>query len=318
MHFQWFSADYCSDPAFADLPPEERANPSMESWADKNYLAQQKRRLPFFRYRRLHLNLPGSPEGSIFCPDNIMEAVIKGRKALHPDDVIERCGVRPRLVAFCDMSGGSSDDATLAIAFHDARAKKLVLASLISQTGRPPFNPRSAVKKFAEELRRWGLSQVIGDNYAGETFKRDFEEHGIGYRASEKNRSELYEDFEVILNAGEVELLDIQKLQDQFLGLVLKGSKIDHLTGEHDDWSNAAAGALTLCKLRRGFNITSEMLQRAAEVSPFAPSVRAGLTRPSVSWRPPGSPSRDVGVYDPQGAPSPISRRFTGGGWSPC
>lgn len=289
MHFQWYSADYCTDPAFADLPPEERANPSMASWPEgMRYIEQQRRRLPFHKFRRLHLNLPGSPEGSVFDPDGILAAIVPGRKALHPEDVVERCGGRPRLTAFVDMSGGSSDDAVLGIAYHDAKLKKCVLASLISQTGKPPFNPRSAVRKFAEELKRWNLTQVIGDAYAGETFRQDFQDHGIGYKVAPKNKSELYEDFEVILNAGEVELLDLQKMQDQFLGLVMKGSKIDHLPGEHDDFCNAAAGALTLAKARRGMIITAEMLAEAARPTDWRNLRRfewpgmAGATFPTI------------------------------------
>jgi hypothetical protein len=286
MHFQWYSADLCSDLAFADLPPEERANPSMESWADKNYLAQQKRRLPFHRYRRLHLNLPGSPEGSIFSPDNILEAVVKGRKALHPDELVERLGgARPRLAAFVDMSGGSSDDACLGVSFWDARQKKAVLVSLVSQLGRPPFNPRQAVRRFCDELSRWGLSQVTGDAYAGETFRRDFQDAGITYKVSDKNASELYEAFEVQLNAGEIELLDIQKMQDQFLGLVLKGSKITHLAGEHDDWANAAAGALTMCKVRRTMHFTPEMMREAGRRPDYARG-DFGLAGRGGSWPP--------------------------------
>ena len=168
------------------------------------------------------------------------------------------------------------------------------------------------------ELQRWGLSSVCGDAYAGQTFRADFQEFGVSYRVSDKNASELYEQFEPMLNQGEIELLDIQKLQDQFLGLIIKGSKIKHLSGEHDDFANAAAGALTLCKLRRGFNITSEMLARASEVTPFAPSVRAGMARPSIGWRPPGAPSRDVGVFDVNGPHSMISKKYTGNGWGPC
>ena len=65
MLFSWYSADLCTDPAFADLPPEERANPSMGSWPDgRAYLEQQRRRLPTHKYRRLHLNLPGAPDGA--------------------------------------------------------------------------------------------------------------------------------------------------------------------------------------------------------------------------------------------------------------
>ena len=61
--FSWYSGDYCTDPDFADLPPEERANPSASSWPEGNgYLEQQRRRLPANIFRRLHLNLPSTSE----------------------------------------------------------------------------------------------------------------------------------------------------------------------------------------------------------------------------------------------------------------
>ena len=47
---------------------------------------------------------------------------------------------------------------------------------------------------------------MTGDNYAGETFKADFEAAGISYRASPLSKTELYEAFEPALNAGEIEL----------------------------------------------------------------------------------------------------------------
>jgi phage terminase large subunit-like protein len=59
--FSWYSADRCTDPAFADLDPEQRANPSMSSWPEgRAYLDQQRKRLPANIFKRLHLNLPGS------------------------------------------------------------------------------------------------------------------------------------------------------------------------------------------------------------------------------------------------------------------
>ena len=44
----------------------------------------------------------------------------------------------------------------------------------------------------------------------------------------------------------EVILLDVPLVEQQLLGLVWRGGKIDHPGGEHDDWANAAAGALHL------------------------------------------------------------------------
>ena len=63
--FSWYSGDYCTDPDFADLEPELRANPSSASWADQDYLEQQRLKLPPNIYRRLHLNLPSTAESFI-------------------------------------------------------------------------------------------------------------------------------------------------------------------------------------------------------------------------------------------------------------
>jgi len=109
MLFSWYSGDYCTDPAFVDLPPERRANPSMASWYDgAKYLEQQRARLPTGRFRRLHLNLPGAPQGAAFDQGSVLACVVTGRRSLPPEP-----GITYR--AFVDMSGGSSDDAVLAI-----------------------------------------------------------------------------------------------------------------------------------------------------------------------------------------------------------
>src|SRR5262245_41464514 len=80
MLFSWYSGDLCTDPEFAELEPELRANPSISSWPEGHkYLDQQRARLPTHKYRRLHLNLPGAPEGSFLDQGAILNAVIRGR-----------------------------------------------------------------------------------------------------------------------------------------------------------------------------------------------------------------------------------------------
>jgi len=60
MLFSWYSGVDCTDPKFADLEPELRANPSIASLPEgRAYLDQQRRRATH-KFRRLHLNLPGS------------------------------------------------------------------------------------------------------------------------------------------------------------------------------------------------------------------------------------------------------------------
>jgi phage terminase large subunit-like protein len=242
MYFQWYSGDDCTDPEFAELPPEQRANPCMASWGNDDYLEQQRRRLPSHKFRRLHLNLPGAPDGAYFDPGKIIDAIVEGRRQLPPIREINGGPVRP--VAFVDMSGGSQDYSVLCVCLHDPRIRKYVVLALVSQTGRPPFDPIVAVTKFAGVLKEYGVLTVHGDAYAGQTFRAAFNERGINYVATPMTRSGLYEAFEPLLNSEQVELLDRPELQEQLLGLVRRGQKIDHLPGEHDDWANACAGAV--------------------------------------------------------------------------
>jgi hypothetical protein len=276
MLFSWYSGDEnCTDPAFRDLPPEQRANPSMVSWGNDGYLEQQRLRLPTHKFRRLHLNLPGAPEGAAFSAEHVMAAIVTGRKRLPPEKDI-------KYIAYVDMSGGSNDDAVLGIAHQDKTTKRAVLDMLISQTGSPPFNPRRAVLKFAGACREYGLAKVTGDAYAGETFRADFLENGIRYEVDDKfkSASDIYEAFEPKLNAGEVELLDEPKLQEQLLTLVWRGTRIDHLSGEHDDHATAAAGALLLVTSHRRMHISDEALARLGiRVLPHSPDSGGSVWR---------------------------------------
>ncbi|MBR1233653.1 hypothetical protein [Bradyrhizobium sp. AUGA SZCCT0182] len=236
MLFSWYSGETCTDPDFAEMPPEYRANPSMGSWPEGiAYIDQQRRRLPTHKFRRLHLNMPGAPTGAFLDPDNVLSAIVSKRQSLSFQQGKEYCG-------FVDMSGGSSDDATLGIA-HQENGKTIV-DLVTKQVGDAPFNPRHAVLRFATLLKSYGLRRVTGDNYAGSTFKHDFEEMGITYIPCAQSKTVLYEELEPKLNAGEVELPDIPKLQEQLLGLVVRGARIDHIPNEHDDFANAAAGAV--------------------------------------------------------------------------
>lgn len=236
MLFSWYAADHCTDPEFADLSPEQRANPSMASWGDPDYLAQQERRLPSHMFRRLHLNLAGAAQGAAYQPEMVMDAVPRGVSVRPPDATVQ-------YTAFVDMSGGSSDDATLAIAHRDADGHG-VLDVVMNQGQRPPFDPRLAVDRFAAVLREYRIVALTGDRYAGETFKCDFARHAMRYAVAEKPKSALYESLEPLLNGRRVMLLDVPTLEQQLIGLRWAGGKIDHPVGEHDDYANAVAGAV--------------------------------------------------------------------------
>lgn len=241
MLFSWYSGgDLCTDPAFAVLPPEQRANPSMSSWPEgAKYIEQQRTRLPTGRFRRLHLNLPGAPEGAAFSQEKVLACVVTGRRSLPPEP-------GRRYFAVVDMSGGSRDDAVLCIAHLEG--KVVVIDLVVKQIGSPPFNPRDAIRQFAAILAQYRINRVTGDAYAGCTFREDFRAFGITYDVRTTPASELYEALEPALNAVEVELPDHPVATEQLVCLVWRGNRITHESNSHDDHANAIALAVSLVR----------------------------------------------------------------------
>jgi hypothetical protein len=267
--FSWYSGDLCTDPQFAQLPPLERANPSLPSWPDGlAYLETQRARLPTGRFRRLHLNLPGAPEGAAFDQATVLKCVVTGRRSLPWQD-------GTRYFAVVDMSGGSSDDAVLCIAHLDG--KTVVLDRIVRQLKEPPFDPRHAVTFFCNILRDDypSISRVYGDAFAGQTFRKDFLARGISYEVRSASASLLYEKLEPLLNAGEIELLDQPTLVEQLVSLIWKGQKIGHENGAHDDHANAAALAASVAR-------AAIMRTKPKIVTPFIWSKTSGVIADSI------------------------------------
>ena len=172
-------------------------------------------------------------------------------------EVVEACvsiGVleRPRIAntryqAFVDPSGGSNDAMTMALGHREG--DRIVL-DLVRER-KPPFSPEAAVAEFCETLRRYGVSTVTGDRYAGEWPREQFRKLGVNYRISEKPKSDLFRDLLPVLNSHRVDLVDSEKLINQLVGLerrVSRGGResIDHAPHAHDDLANAVAGAISL------------------------------------------------------------------------
>lgn len=147
--------------------------------------------------------------------------------------------------AFVDPSGGRNDSFTCGIAHDDQGLAVLDCVVEIPS----PFSPMSAISQIAGTLRQYGLTEVTGDHYAAAFNVEMFAACGITYRASPRNRSEIYADALPLFNSGRVRLLDNRRLVSQFAALERKTSPmgkdvINHPPGGHDDVCNAAAGAL--------------------------------------------------------------------------
>jgi hypothetical protein len=177
-----------------------------------------------------------------FLPPESIEAVtVQGRRELPPLGDLSYS-------AFVDPSGGSQDSFTLGIAHMDDEGRGIL--DCVRET-RPPFSPDAVVTEYAALLRTYGITEVIGDRYAGEWPREVFRNHGIRYETSEYTKSDLYREIVAPVNAGRVELLSLPTLTAQLVGLerrVARGGKdsIDHAPGGRDDVANAAVGALTL------------------------------------------------------------------------
>jgi hypothetical protein len=270
MYLSWYGADWSSDPQAQALDPEVRANPSLASFA-AGYLAQQQRRLPSHVYRRLHLNLPGLPAGAAFTAEAVVDAITRGTRVRPPQPGVVYHG-------FLDPSGGSSDAFTLGIS-HCEPDGRAVLDGVWDQGAATPFNPRHAVGRLAGICKQYGIGSVFGDKYAGEVFIRDFAGYGIHYEVSNLPASDLYAAFEPVLNAGLVSLVDDTLVEQQLLGLVWKGAKITHPSGEHDDHSNAAVGAVLVAR-EVGTALPVDVAMSDAEAAASARS-RSSSTPPS-------------------------------------
>lgn len=150
--------------------------------------------------------------------------------------------------AFVDPSGGSADSFTMAVAH---RAPEGAVLDLVRER-KPPFSPSSVVAEFCDDLKRFGITEVVGDSYAGQWPREKFRQHGVEYKISDKPRSDLYRDMLPELNSRSIVLLDNERMIAQLCSLERRTGRsgkdvIDHPLNSHDDLINAAAGALVLC-----------------------------------------------------------------------
>jgi hypothetical protein len=127
------------------------------------------------------------------------------------------------------------------------------------------------------------LARVHGDAYAGQTFRADFGEHGVAYEVAMLPKTGIYDALEPKLNAGEVQLLDITQLQEQLLTLIVRGGRIDHQPGDHDDYANAAAGALWLVA---GTANTAVIAAPIVVTGGYGRFNEIGGPTPETDWRP--------------------------------
>jgi hypothetical protein len=154
---------------------------------------------------------------------------------------------------FADPAGGSGADSfTLAIAHREPGGE--VVLDLLRER-KPRFTPSAVVRDFAEVLKDYRCFEVTGDRFSGGWTPDEFSRAGVIYRASRRNRTEVFLASLPLLLSGRARLLDSPALRQQLAGLERRThaggrESVDHGPGGHDDLANAACGALALAGVR--------------------------------------------------------------------
>jgi hypothetical protein len=151
---------------------------------------------------------------------------------------------------FCDPSGGSSDSFTMSIAHRED--DETVIIDAIRER-KPPFSPEAVTTEYAELAKSYRVVRVVGDRYAGEWPREQFQKYGISYEPSAKPKSDLYSSMLPAINSRKVDLLDEPRSIAQMCALERRTSRagkdsIDHPPNGHDDVCNAVAGVFSITK----------------------------------------------------------------------
>jgi hypothetical protein len=170
--------------------------------------------------------------------EQVDAVTVPGRSELPPRDDVE-------YLAWTDPSGAPADSYTLAICHREGRVAVLDLV----RERRPPFSPEAVTAEYAETLKAYRLTSVMGDRYAGEWPREQFRKHGIAYAVAELTASDCYRELLPVINSGRVQLLEHQRLASQLIALERRTSRtgrdlISHPPRGHDDIAAAVAGAL--------------------------------------------------------------------------
>jgi hypothetical protein len=135
---------------------------------------------------------------------------------------------------------------TLAVGHKDG---DVVVVDCVREA-KPPFSPEHTCSEFATLLRKYRVTQVIGDKYAGGFPPEQFKKFAVLFEQAAKPRSELYVDLLPLINSGRIELLDHPRLISQLCALERRSGRgrdtINHPPNGHDDLANAIAGLASL------------------------------------------------------------------------
>lgn len=147
-----------------------------------------------------------------------------------------------------DHAGGTGEDSfAVAISHRDA---DIVVVDLCREW-RPPFSATDVMAEVAGIARRYRVSRIVGDKYAGGIPPDIFRKLGLVFDATKQPASDYYHDMAPLLTSSRLILPRFARLISQLAGLECSTGRsgkdtISHPPGGHDDVANACAIAVSL------------------------------------------------------------------------
>jgi hypothetical protein len=181
---------------------------------------------------------------SVYLPRSLVEAAVE-----------KGVSVRPRLpgvqyFAFIDCASGTGTDSFAMAIGHRSRDDDhdVILIDAVYEA-RPPFAAADVVKGYAEALKFWGLSEVMGDDYGGGIVPSMFAKHGVRYSSCPLTASQLYLHCMPAWTSSMVRMCDVSRAVDQLVNLRRKVGQagqesVVHLGNSHDDLANVVSGLI--------------------------------------------------------------------------
>jgi hypothetical protein len=185
--------------------------------------------------------------------------------------------------AHADSAGGTGQDSYgFCISHREFGVEKIAKVDVLREY-RPRFVPSAVIAELAVLCKKYGISELEGDRFAGGFHIDEWQRHGIRFKPCERTTSENYLQVLPLLLSGRVRLIDSAILRNQFAGLERKMTAAGHesvshmqVASAHDDLATAAAGALVAC----GTGYTYDSQYRAWDENYVEPDARPATPSP--------------------------------------
>jgi hypothetical protein len=131
------------------------------------------------------------------------------------------------------------------IGHYEYARQRVVLDCL--REAKPPFSPEQVTGEFAQVLKSYAVTKIIGDKYAGGFPPEQFRKFSIRYDQAAKPRGELYIDLLPLINSRRIDLLDHTKLVNQLCSLERPSPSAEVATGAvAGSWSTSPTPSMRI------------------------------------------------------------------------